>query len=435
MQNSRAIVVDDNSALDSLEEKKKVLSRKIGEAKRNNSDISQLLEEMKRVSTDLKALKSKASKKQAVVEKNKLVDKELCFFEYYQTRNDVDYQIREACDTDAEKWDHFVGEHPRSAHYHQYAWRHLIERLFGHKTFYYLAYDIASNEIIGVLPLIQQKSSLFGNFLTSLPFFNFSGAIAANQDLELALMKKVESLAENLNCKHVEFRDLVAFDSYKEHCRKDKVLMLRHLPKTQKELDSQLGTKLRAQIKRSSSESVTVKVGGVELVSDFYQVFSHNMRDLGTPVYSQSFFKTILETFPNSAYVVVIYVDDQPGSVAFLVQHNERMEIPWASTIAKFNKISLNMQLYWQVLSFSIEKESKVFDFGRSTLNSGTYKFKKQWGASSHQLYWHYWLEGDSALPAINPDNPKYKLLINTWKKLPLFVANTVGPWLVKSIP
>ena len=111
------------------------------------------------------------------------------------------------------------------------------------------------------------------------------------------------------------------------------------------------------------------------------------------------------------------------------------MEIPWASTVRDFNKISINMLLYWEVLKFAIESGRKVFDFGRSTVDSGTYRFKKQWGAEPVQLNWHYWLADGGELPQLNPDNAKFRMAINAWKKLPLPLANLLGPHIVRHLP
>lgn len=128
-------------------------------------------------------------------------------------------------------------------------------------------------------------------------------------------------------------------------------------------------------------------------------------------------------------------MDNKPIAASFLMGHKETLEIPWASTLKEVNHLSINMLLYWEVLKYSIKKQYSYFDFGRSSLNSGTFKFKQQWGANPKQLYWHYWLPDNSELPSLNPDNPKYALAIRAWKKLPVFVANLLGPLLVKNLP
>ena len=159
------------------------------------------------------------------------------------------------------------------------------------------------------------------------------------------------------------------------------------------------------------------------------------MRDLGTPVYSKTFFSNILHSFPEHCQIVIVYMETKPVAAAFLLGYNDTLQIPWASTISDVNHLSMNMLLYWEVLKFAIENRYHYFDFGRSSKNSGTYRFKQQWGAKPKQLYWHYWLAENTELPRLNPDNPKYALAINTWKRIPVFITRLIGPPIVRNLP
>ena len=160
------------------------------------------------------------------------------------------------------------------------------------------------------------------------------------------------------------------------------------------------------------------------------------MRDLGTPVYAKGFFEHMLNSDVTESWIVCVYINGKPAAASFLLSHfQQTMEIPWASAVRDFNRISINMLLYWESLSFAIEKGFSTFDFGRSTIDSGPFRFKKQWGAEPKNLYWHYWLASGEGLPAINPDNPKYRLAIQCWQKLPVAVANVLGPPIVRHLP
>ena len=176
------------------------------------------------------------------------------------------------------------------------------------------------------------------------------------------------------------------------------------------------------------------KTGKLELLKDFYQVFSTNMRDLGTPVYSPSFFENILSSNLNTT-IAVQYHLGTPVSCAFLIGYKGCLEIPWASTLRKANALDSNMVMYWNILKFACENTYHYFDFGRSSKDASTFKFKKQWGATPSQLHWHYLLPQGESLPALNPNNPKLKLVIWCWTKLPLAVANALGPLLARSLP
>lgn len=317
--------------------------------------------------------------------------------------------------------------------YHLTDWIALINKVFGHNAYYIYVTD-ESGSICGVLPLIHMNSRLFGNFMVSIPYFNYGGIVADTIEIEALLLNKAIEHAKQLEVKHLELRESKTRDQLKD-VRTDKVNMILDLPDNVTELDKILGSKLRAQIKRSIREGFEVSQGGLDKLDDFYKVFSENMRDLGTPVYSKSFFKELLTTFPSNTSIIILKLSGIPVSAAFLIGGNNQLEIPWASSIRRYNKLSPNMLLYWSVLQFAINNGYKRFDFGRSTIDSGTYKFKKQWGAMPVQLYWNYWLPDGGNMPKLNPDNPKYKLAITMWKKLPLFVANIIGPTIVKNLP
>jgi len=158
------------------------------------------------------------------------------------------------------------------------------------------------------------------------------------------------------------------------------------------------------------------------------------MRDLGTPVYSKKLFSNML-SHNDSAHIVIIYHQNKPVSCGFVLGWKNTLEIPWASTLRKANKLDANMKLYWEILKFAVSQDYDIFDFGRSSKDANTYKFKKQWGAKPHPLFWHYWLPNEQVLPEINPNNPKFKIMIAIWKKLPVWLANIIGPPIVKNLP
>jgi serine/alanine adding enzyme len=280
---------------------------------------------------------------------------------------------------------------------------------------------------------VRLKSALFGDFLVSLPFFNYGGVLANRPEADAALMTAAGDLGTRLGVSHIEFRDQQPRTGWP--VRTDKVAMLLDLAPTADAQWKALGTKLRAQIKRPEREGATTRFGGTELVPDFYRVFARNMRDLGTPVYAQSLFRRITEQLPGVARVAVVYLQDRPVAAGFTLRHGDRMEIPWASSLREWNRVGVNMQLYWSVLKDAIESGVRQFDFGRSSVDAGTYKFKLQWGAKPRQLYWHYWLKPGEAMPNLTPHSPKYALAIRAWQRLPVPVANMLGPWIVRRLP
>lgn len=330
-------------------------------------------------------------------------------------------------------WDDFVAAHPRGSIYHTSRWQDVVRSTFGHPHLY-LAARSGAGELTGVLGLVRLKSPMFGHYCVSWPYVNFGGALGESAEVEAALMHEAAAQVSSLSPTHIEFRDLVPRGD-EWPVRTDKVLMELELPDSEEAFLKQIGAKLRSQAKRPIREGATAIHGGAELVPEFYRVFSENMRDLGTPVYSKQLFARLMEALPNNATITIVRVGDEPAAAGLTISDGDRMEIPWASALRRFNRISVNMMLYAEVLKRAIQEGRSVFDFGRSTIDAGTYRFKKQWGAAPRQLHWHYWLRDGGEPPVMNPDNPKYALAIKTWTRLPLPIANTLGPHIVKYLP
>ncbi|MEO0364752.1 MAG: FemAB family XrtA/PEP-CTERM system-associated protein [Pseudomonadota bacterium] len=329
-------------------------------------------------------------------------------------------------------WSDFVSTHPACTHYHRPEWASVIQSEFRQTPHYLIAHDASG--VRGVLPLVRLRSRLFGDFLVSMPYLNYGGILATDDTARDALLDAAIDCAQSLGVSHLELRE--QSESNRDLAvRTDKVSMVLELPESIDELGKAIGSKRRSQVRRPLRENPDIQVGGVELVDRFYQVFARNMRDLGTPVYAKSFFLRMAQTFPEDVRIVTITVNDSPAAAAFLIGHGEQLEIPWASTVRDFNKISINMLLYWEVLRYAIDSGFKRFDFGRSTKDAGTYRFKRQWGAEPQQLYWHYWLSEGVEPPKLNPDNPKFALAIRAWQKLPVGLANVIGPRIVRNLP
>ena len=341
--------------------------------------------------------------------------------------------IERVDDTSAAAWNSFVEGAANASAYHRYEWRRVITDVFGHETCYFAARD-SRGEIHGVLPTVRLRSRLFGDFFVSMPYFNYGGVLAARDDAADALIDAAAGRAEELGAGHLELRHRANVKPAWP-VRTDKVAMYLRLPGNPDALGKQLGSKLRSQIKRPQKEGAVGTNGGRELLDEFYAVFSRNMRDLGTPVYPRRWFAAILDAFPDRTRVFVVRHGGKPVAAAMLVGDRKHLEIPWASSLRESNSIGVNMLLYWNVLEYACAQGYQVFDFGRSTLDSGTFKFKSQWGAQPQQLYWHYWMKDGGEPPVINPSNPKYRLAVAAWQRLPLAVANRLGPLLVRNLP
>lgn len=342
--------------------------------------------------------------------------------------------IRIFREEDRERWNNFVMSAGNSSCYHLTGWKNVIERSFRHKTYYLLDEDI-ENKVRGILPIVQLKSALFGNFMVSLPYFNYGGMCADSDEISNQLLTEAACIASEKNAEHIELRHSHLISNGLP-VKTSKISMRFELPQKAEELINSFSSKLRSQIKRPEKAGMYVQSGREEELESFYDVFSANMRDLGTPVYSKEFFKNILEEFPKTTRIHTVYAKTgNPVASGFLVGFKKILEIPWASSLRNYNQHSPNMLLYWSSLKFACEKGYEIFDFGRSSPEEGTYRFKEQWGAKPMQLYWYYWMRNGGPLPELNPKNPKYQLAIKIWQKLPVALTKIIGPAIVKNLP
>ncbi len=329
-------------------------------------------------------------------------------------------------------WAAWTEAAPAASLYHGLAWRRIFARHFGWQTHYLYAADGAG--IRGILPLVRLKSRLFGDFLVSLPYVNHGGVVAADEAADQALLDAMATLAGTLGVTHAEVRETRA-RAPDWPVRTDKVGMRLALAGDGDTQFRCFSAKLRAQIRRPAKEGATARCGGSELLDAFHRVYAHNMRDLGTPVHGMGFFAVVLEAFAAQADVVVVRLGGQPVAAGILLHHAGVTEIPWASSLRTANRTGVNMLLYWTCVEQAIRRGSTVFDFGRSTHGSGTYRFKAQWGAQPLPMFWHYWLRPGQALPQLNPANPKYALAIRTWQRLPVWLTCRLGPPIVRNLP
>jgi serine/alanine adding enzyme len=289
--------------------------------------------------------------------------------------------------------------------------------------------------LVGLLPLALVKSFLFGRYLVSLPYINAAGVVAESPEVAEQLITAAAELADRLQVRYLELRQ----EREMQHARltqtnASKVLMRMALPATVEELWNGFKSKLRSQIKSGQKNDFTVAWGGVELLPEFYAVFSHNMRDLGTPVYSARLFAAILEAFPGAAELCVLRLKNQAVAGALLIHYPTMTEVPSASALRAFNATNANMVMYWHLLSRAVERGQTMFDFGRSTQEGSTYKFKQQWGAAPHPSVWQYYLRHGS-IGDLRPGNAKFSLAIRVWQRLPVPLTRLIGPMIVRGIP
>lgn len=301
--------------------------------------------------------------------------------------------------------------------------------------------ETSENALVGVLPLVWMRSLLFGAHLISLPYVNVGGCLIPEgpdrDELERLLTDEAVRLADSLKAKYLELRNIRETTHPKlTFERRGKVLMERTLPESAEKLWKELGPKVRNQVRKGEKVGLVAEWGGRELLNEFYAVFAETMRNVGTPVYSRRLFEEIFVQFPDRAEICLVKTaEGRLASAALLIHGRGITEVPSAGTLRWANADCANMFLYWNLLRHSIESaKARIFDFGRSTVGGGTWRFKKQWGAEEIPVVWKYYVR-EGSMDDVRPDNASYGLAIRVWKRLPVWFTKLVGPWIVRGIP
>ncbi len=313
-------------------------------------------------------------------------------------------------------------------------WASIFAKALHHRPYFLWVEE--NRQIVGVLPLMHISGPIFGSFLVSQPYLNTGGVLANAPEIESQLISRAVALADSLNVRHLELRHERRIDDDRlNSVNTEKIHMRMTLPATVEELWTGLKSKLRSQVKKPLNDSsLSVAFGGLDSLESFYSVFCRNMRDLGTPPYSKSLFREMLTQFPDSAEICTVSQNGQPIASGFLLHGPSVTLIPSASSLREFHHTACNMLMYWHALKRSVERGQTAFDFGRSSLDSGTCKFKQQWGAEEYPAVWQYCLRRGN-VGDVRPNSGKFDKVIAVWQHLPVWLTKLIGPGIVRGIP
>jgi len=328
-----------------------------------------------------------------------------------------------------EAWDAYVKKHTEGSFFHLSGWQRVIEQAYGHDTCYLMAQQ--GDAIVGVLPLGHINSRLFGNALISNPFCVYGGAIADNESIRIQLEAAAEQEAINRNVDYLELRnrEITPTDwpvkelyvTFRKKIDPDPDVNMKAIPRKQ-----------RAMVRKGIKAQLVSHIE--DDVNTFFHIYSTSVRNHGTPVYSRKYFTLLKEIFGNQCEVRV--VTQGKNSISALMSFYFRDEVlpyyggglPIARQLKAFDF------MYWDLMQTVCQQGVRIYDYGRSKIGTGSYSFKKNWGFVPESLPYQYRLVKSQSIPDINPLNPKYQFFIKAWQKLPLPVANTIGPWLARSL-
>ncbi len=337
------------------------------------------------------------------------------------------------CDrTHDRQWNEFVSSCERASFYHRAEWRSINEECFGHEAAYLGAFEGA--RLVGVFPLVRLKSRFFGNLACSMPFVNYGGPCGETDAIEHALLEAGSLVAATWDVDYLEIRSqrhLGPRYPTSDH----KVSMTIALDPDPEVVLGRMKREQRAEIRRAAKQGFVVRFGA-ELLDDFYEVLEESWHDLGTPIFRVDYLRRILGAFPEATRVCVVYdATGRPAAGAFDGFHGSTVEGMWLGMRAEYRRQLVGYVLYWELIRDACERGATSFHLGRSSKDSGGEQFKRKWNADTLQLYWQYVLRSRRDIPALNPSNPKYRMAIETWRRLPLSVTRVVGPLIARSIP
>lgn len=342
-----------------------------------------------------------------------------------------DLIVRQAREEDAAAWDAFVEATPQATFFHRHGWQKVLRQVFGHRTHYLLAER--HGRIEGVLPLAEIKSRLFGHALISTPFCVYGGIAAVSEAARAALDTHAQALAQGLGVGHLEYRD-------RDHAAHADwpgtelyVTFRKRLdPEVEKNLLA-IPRKQRAMVRKGIKNALVAETE--EGVDGFFRVYADNVRRHGTPALPKRYFAALRETFGRDCEVLLVRAKGgQPVSGVLSFRFRDEILPYYAGDTVEARGLAANDFKYWEVMRRACEQGVRVFDYGRSKVGTGPYDFKRNWGFEPQPLNYRYQLVRAKRLPENNPNNPKYRLFIKAWQRLPLPVANFLGPYIVRNL-
>jgi FemAB-related protein (PEP-CTERM system-associated) len=329
------------------------------------------------------------------------------------------------------RWDAFVLAHPQATFFHRSGWLRVIERCFGHRGFF--LYAERDGAIEGVLPLAEVKSRFFGHSVASLPFAVYGGVAALNDEAAAALEVEAEKIARGQGAEHLEYRYLGP-TRHADWPRQDLYVTFRKaiLPEEEANMLA-IPRKARAMVRKGIKNELKAEVDAG--VDRFFDLYADNVHRHGTPAMPKKYFQALLDEFGADAEVLTVTAPEgKPLSSVLSFYFRDEVLPYYAGDDEAARDLAANDFKYWELMRRACARGLKVFDYGRSKQGTGPYAFKKNWGFEPQPLSYEYRLFKRDAIPQNNPNNPKYQLMIKAWRKLPIGVANWLGPFIVKNL-
>ena len=333
-------------------------------------------------------------------------------------------------EANSQRWDRFVADCPGASFFHRAGWQRIVQQVFRHPT--YFLYAERDGRIEGVLPLAHIRSLLFGKSLVSLPFAVYGGVAALNDEAGAALEAEAERLAQRLGVEHLEFRNVLP--RHADWPTQDLYVTFRKaiLPEEEANMLA-IPRKQRAMVRKGIKNGLRSDIDpGIDR---FFALYADNVHRHGTPALPKRYFQALQREFGSDVEVLTVSsVEGRPLSSVLSFYFRDEVLPYYAGDDVAARDLAANDFKYWELMRRACARGVKVFDYGRSKRDTGPFAFKKNWGFEATPLHYEYRLYKRDAVPQNNPSNAKYKLLIETWRRMPLGMANWLGPFVVRNL-
>ncbi len=335
---------------------------------------------------------------------------------------------------DAKAIDQYVCLHALATPFHLSGWSRAVALGCGQRNHYLIAGD--GVYITGVLPLTVVHSPLFGRALVSSAFGVGGGVLADDEEIANALINKAVAMAERVSCPTVELRGgMMAAGAGWHHDETTYLGFVRDLAADEEAELLAIPRKQRAEVRRALGYNLTVETGISEADrAAHYGVYSESVRNLGTPVFPRALFDAVLNEFGDQADILTVRHEGVPiASVLSLYWRGTVMPY-WGGGTAAARGWRANDLMYYALMNHARGRGATRFDFGRSKAGTGPAAFKRNWGFEGEPLAYAKYAADGEAPRDINPLNPKYRMQVALWQKLPLAVANRIGPMIARGL-
>lgn len=337
--------------------------------------------------------------------------------------------VRPMADADRDAWDSFVDDCPEATFFHRAGWRRVVEEGLRHRTYFFLAER--GGVLEGVLPLAEVRSRIFGHTLVSLPCCVYGGVAAKSDEARRALTDEAQRLAERLRVDSLEMRNLEPREL--DWPRKDLYVTFRkEISADPEENLKAIPRKQRAMVRKGIKAGLAARQ--VDELDAFFSVYSESVRNLGTPVFPRKYFQILFDELRPDCELSVISHDGEDIAAVMSFYFRDQVLPYYGGSRPAARGLKGNDFMYWDLMCRAAASGVRIFDYGRSKQGTGSYSFKKNWGFEPLPLSYEYHLVKATEMPDVNPNNPKYRYLIETWKRLPLPVANAIGPFLARNL-